>query len=123
MRWQGFEEIRDDVGTPYVEVGGFLGRPHQPAVVSSSNRTTMPRAVQKTQYLRPGPPPEARELILRAAPTVAVAEPGTLPPPWPEREVRLPETTFVLHLEHRLEWLRLNKKAEPRRYEGVRVHL
>lgn len=123
IRWRGFAEIRDDVGTEYTDVGGAGAGPSQPAVVSSSIRTAMPIAQQSIRYLRPGPPPQARELVLRLDPIVGVAEPTTSPPPWPEREVQLPETIYVLHLDHRKEWLRRNQKGEWRARDGVRACL
>jgi hypothetical protein len=46
-----------------------------------------------------------------------------MPPLWPEREAQLPEQTYILHLDHRQEWLRLNKKLEPRLRHGRRVRL
>lgn len=123
MRWLGFLEVRDDVGTQYTESEGGIAVPAQPALVSTSGRTTMPRVVESIRLISPGPPPEARELVLRLNPKVSIAEPTAASPPWPEREVQLPEQTYVLHLEHRQEDLRLNKKFEPRHRYGWRVRL
>jgi hypothetical protein len=78
--------------------------------------------MEREQHLTPGPPPHANLLVLHAAPTLLVAEPNITPPPWKEREIRLPDTTFTMHLGHRQEWLRLNK-VEPRLTDGVRVNL
>lgn len=95
--WSRFEQVTDDRGTEYHWIGGIV-KYINPVIIETGGR----RMVRVSQLNRetwiPGPPPEARKLLLTPHPTIRVERPKEGVPPWPTEELPLGDRTWTIDI-------------------------